>query len=146
MPQVCPKKQNKQTKPNTAGAGVLSMVEAPGAVCVRETGRGRQASCVLLKKSGTGCCKHHTCSHPTGWNFYSTYTLRTLQVSCLQNCIVSPCSSPPLSSPLESLDKNLALSLLWLWLLLWHRFDPCTVNFMPQAWPKKYFQRMNVHG
>ena len=30
------------------------------------------------------------------------------------------------------------LSLLWLWLLLWHRFDPGLGNFpMLQAWPKK---------
>ena len=35
------------------------------------------------------------------------------------------------------LVKELALSLLWLRLLLWHRFDPWTQNFcMPRAQPK----------
>ena len=34
--------------------------------------------------------------------------------------------------------KDLVLSLLWLWLLLWRRFDPWPGNFhMPQAWQKK---------
>ena len=33
--------------------------------------------------------------------------------------------------------KDLALSLLWLWLQLWHGFGPWTGNFgMPQAQPK----------
>ena len=34
--------------------------------------------------------------------------------------------------------KDLALSLLWLQSLLWHRFDPWPGNFhMPLAWPGK---------
>ena len=34
--------------------------------------------------------------------------------------------------------KDLVLSLLWLWLLLWCRFDPWPGNFcMPQVQPKK---------
>ena len=34
--------------------------------------------------------------------------------------------------------KDLALSLLWLWLPLWHRFNPWARNFcMPWARPKK---------
>ena len=34
--------------------------------------------------------------------------------------------------------KDLALSLLWLWLLLWFGFDPWPGNFhMPQMQPKK---------
>ena len=34
--------------------------------------------------------------------------------------------------------KNLALSLQWLWLLLWHRFNPWPRNFLLlQMWPKK---------
>ena len=36
--------------------------------------------------------------------------------------------------------KDLALSLLWLRLLLWHGFDPWPGNIcMPQTWPKKIF-------
>ena len=36
--------------------------------------------------------------------------------------------------------KDLALSLLWLWLQLWHRFDPRPGNFcMPWVWPQKMF-------
>ena len=35
--------------------------------------------------------------------------------------------------------KDLALSLMCLTLLLWHRFNPWRGNFhMPQAWPKKW--------
>jgi len=34
--------------------------------------------------------------------------------------------------------KDLALSLLWLWLLLWCGFDPWPGTFhMPQVWPKE---------
>ena len=34
--------------------------------------------------------------------------------------------------------KDPVLSLLWLWLQLWHRFDPWPGNFcMPWARPKK---------
>ena len=34
--------------------------------------------------------------------------------------------------------KDLGLSVLWLWLLLWHRFDPWPGNFcMPQVQPKE---------
>ena len=34
--------------------------------------------------------------------------------------------------------KVLVLWLQWLWLLLWHRFDPWPRDFhMPRAWPKK---------
>ena len=34
--------------------------------------------------------------------------------------------------------KDLVLSLLWLWLPLWCRFDSWTENFhMPWVWPKK---------
>ena len=34
--------------------------------------------------------------------------------------------------------KDLALSLLWLWLQLWCGFDPWPRNFrMPWTWPKK---------
>ena len=33
--------------------------------------------------------------------------------------------------------KDLALSLLWLWLLLWHGFDPWPGNFcMLWTWPR----------
>ena len=33
--------------------------------------------------------------------------------------------------------KDLVLSLLWLWLLLWYGFDTQAGNFhMPQVWPK----------
>lgn len=35
--------------------------------------------------------------------------------------------------------KDLALSLEWLGLLLWHRFDPWPGNFhVPWGWPKKF--------
>ena len=38
--------------------------------------------------------------------------------------------------------KDLALSLLWLRSLLWHRVDPWPGNFyMPQVWPKKKKKR-----
>ena len=38
--------------------------------------------------------------------------------------------------------KNLVLSLLWLWLQLWHRFDPWPRNFhMLQAKKKKKKER-----
>ena len=38
--------------------------------------------------------------------------------------------------------KGLALSLLWLWLLLWHEFDPWSENFcMPWARSKKKLQK-----
>lgn len=40
--------------------------------------------------------------------------------------------------PVAQWDKNLALSLWWLSLLLWHRFDPWLGSFhVPQAWPKE---------
>ena len=36
--------------------------------------------------------------------------------------------------------KDLVLPLHWLWLLLWHRFDPWLGNFcILQVWPKKIF-------
>ena len=42
------------------------------------------------------------------------------------------------SSLLALWVKNLASSLLWLWLQLWCRFNPWPRNLhMPQAWPKK---------
>ena len=38
--------------------------------------------------------------------------------------------------------KDLALSLLWLWLLLWLGFDPWPGNFhMLQVWPKNKRQK-----
>ena len=43
----------------------------------------------------------------------------------------------PWSSLVVQQVKDLALSLQWLWSLLWHGFDPWPRNFhMPQVWPK----------
>ena len=40
--------------------------------------------------------------------------------------------------------EDLALSLLWVWLLLWHRFNPWTRNFqMPQVRPTKMVKMAN---
>ena len=40
--------------------------------------------------------------------------------------------------PVAQWVKDLALSLLWLWLQLWHRFHPWPGNFhLPQVWPEK---------
>ena len=57
----------------------------------------------------------------------------------------------PGSSLVAQWVKDPVLSLLWLWLLLWHRFDPWLRKFfMAQVWPKetmalyfhKYLQTM----
>ena len=43
--------------------------------------------------------------------------------------------------------KDLVLSLMWLWLLLWHRFNPCPGNLhMPWAWPKKRKEKLAHHN
>ena len=42
------------------------------------------------------------------------------------------------SSPLAQWVKDPMFSLLWLWLLLWHRFDPWPENIhIPWVWQKK---------
>ena len=39
--------------------------------------------------------------------------------------------------------KDLVVSLLWLWLLLWRRFDPWPWNLcMPRVWPKNKREKM----
>ena len=41
--------------------------------------------------------------------------------------------------------KDLALSLLWLGLLLWHGFDPWPRSFyMLKAWPKKKKKKLRL--
>ena len=53
------------------------------------------------------------------------------------NKAVTLIQKKPLSSLVAQKVKDLALSLLWLWLLLWCGFDPWPGNFhMPQVWPK----------
>ena len=42
------------------------------------------------------------------------------------------------SSLVSQWVENLTLSLLWLWLQFWHRFNSCPGKFhMPWAWPNR---------
>ena len=53
-------------------------------------------------------------------------------------CIVFPLIRAQWEFPGGLEVKDLAMFLLWLRPLLWHRFDPCCRNFfMPLAQPKK---------